>query len=510
VSWCASALAFALAFALPAIVSPSKSAAQPPPDSASAPAGPVIVEGLDPDGRLRLAVGRSRALICATRLRSAEHDGAAIAQGTADVASAIPVTPNSIMVTARKAGSTNLIIEDDLGRRQLVEVIVGVDLYVLQEQLKSLSPDASIDATDDNGSLVLRGHVPSLKIADQAAQIAGAYYSGKVVNLLEVSGGQQVMLQVKFAEVSRSVATNLGVNFGETDGKTYFANNVGNINPFSLSSASLFAADPLSAAGPGSAVQLFGNAAFGRSAFDYFISCLRTNQLMRTLAEPDLTAISGEQASFQVGGQIPIPVPQQSAGGGTGGAVITIQYENYGILLHFTPVVLGDGRIRLKIDPEVSDLDYAHGVTIGGFVVPGFTTRTVDTTVELADGQTFSIAGLLNNQVSATTNSIPGLGDLPVLGALFRSVQYQRNQTELVVMVTPRLVEAVNPDQVPTAPGENWRYPNEADLFIARDLGGPLPDGVTPPPPVKAAGPPPRFQGSYGFAPTDDTLVVER
>jgi Flp pilus assembly secretin CpaC len=117
-------------------------------------------------------------------------------------------------------------------------------------------------------------------------------------------------------------------------------------------------------------------------------------------------------------------------------------------LLHFTPVVLGDGRIRLKIDPEVSDLDYSHGVSIAGFTIPGFTTRTVDTTVELADGQTFTIAGLLSDQVTATSNTTPGLGDMPILGALFRSVQYQRNQTELVVMVTPRLVEGINPDQV--------------------------------------------------------------
>jgi pilus assembly protein CpaC len=332
-----------------------------------------------------------------------------------------------------------------------------------------------------------------------------------VANLLEVSGGQQVMLEVKFAEVSKSALSQLGVNFGYTDGKTFMGNNIDQINPFSVSGSDLFT-NALASAAPGNNIQLFGNIRFAKSAFDYFVNCLRQNQLMRTLAEPNLTTTSGEQASFQVGGQIPIPVPQQG-GSGTSGSVITIQYVNYGVLLHFTPVVLGDGRIRLKIDPEVSDLDYANGVSIGGFVVPGFTTRTVDTTVELADGQTFAIAGLLNNQVTATTNVTPGLGDIPVLGELFNSVSYQRNQTELVVMVTPHVVDALNPDQVTALPGEHWRYPSEADLFIWRDLGGEIPEktGAIPTsvPADKTMGPPPQFQGRYGFTPTADTNVVE-
>jgi pilus assembly protein CpaC len=477
-------------------------------ESATSPSGPVVTEGLDADGQLKLALNTSRLLVTATKLRSADNDGAALTEGSAEVASAVPVSPNSVLITAKKQGSTNLIIEDELGRRQFVEVIVDADLGALRQQLKELSPMADIQTTDDNGSLVLHGRVPNLRVADQATQIAAAYYGGpaKVINLLEVSGGQQVMLEVKFAEVSKTAMSSLGVNFAYTDGTTFIGNNIGQINPFTLSSADPFA-QALSTAAPGSDIQLFGNIKFNNSAFSYFINCLRENNLMRTLAEPNLTAISGETASFQVGGQIPIPVPQQGSGTGTsGGSTITIQYENYGVILHFTPVVLGDGRIRLKIDPEVSDLDYAHGVSIGGFTVPGFTTRTVDTTVELADGQTFTIAGLLNNQVTATTDTVPGLGDLPILGALFRSVQYQRNQTELVVMVTPRLVEAVNPDRVTAGPGEHWRYPTEADVFLSGDMGGELPAKAEP---AAAAGPAPQFHGQYGFAPTNDTLVVE-
>jgi pilus assembly protein CpaC len=473
-------------------------------------AGIVVIEGLDPDGSLTIPVNRSRVLVTAAPLKDAGHDGAAIMEGSPDIATVSPLSQTSILITAKKPGSTNLIIEDETGRRQLIELVVEADLQALRDQLKTLNPAADIEAGEVNGTIFLRGRVPTLQVADQAVQITAAYAgnAAKVTNLLEVSGGQQVMLEVKFAEVSKSVSTNLGVNFGYTDGKTFVGNNTAQINPFTLSSGDLFG-QAINSSVPGSAISYFGDIKFANSAFDYFIQCLRQNQLMRTLAEPNLTVISGEQANFQVGGQIPIPVPQQSSGGSGGGSVITIQYENYGVLLHFTPVVLGDGRIRLKIDPEVSDLDYAHGVSIAGFTIPGFTTRTVDTTVELADGQTFTIAGLLNNQVTATANITPGLGDLPILGSLFRSVQYQRNQTELVVMVTPRLVEGINPDQVVSAPGEHWRYPTEADLFLNRDLGGEevAKSAEAAGAPVKVAGPPPEFHGSYGFMPTADTFV---
>jgi pilus assembly protein CpaC len=495
-----------------AVADPAPSAvltAADAPDAVASSAPSVVTEGLDPDGELKLSVNRSRVLVTSARLRSADRDGAALTEGSPEVATLLPLSPNSVLVTAKKPGSTNLIIEDELGRRQLTQVIVEADLTSVRDQLKDLNPQGDIQASDDNGTIVLRGRVPNLKMADQAAQIAAAYAGGptKVANLLEVSGGQQVMLEVKFAEVSKSAMSQLGVNFGYTDGKTFFGNNAGGVNPFSINGADLFT-NTLASTVPGSNIQLFGNIKFAKSAFDYFLNCLRQNQLMRTLAEPNLTTTSGEQASFQVGGQIPIPVPQQG-GSGTSGSVITIQYVNYGVLLHFTPVVLGDGRIRLKIDPEVSDLDYAHGVSIGGFVVPGFTTRTVDTTVELADGQTFTIAGLLNNQVTATTNVTPGIGDIPILGELFNSVSYQRNQTELVVMVTPHVVDAVNPDQVTAVAGEHWRYPTEADLFIWRDLGGEVTAKPSVVPTNKTLGPPPQFHGRYGFTPTADTNVVE-
>jgi pilus assembly protein CpaC len=505
--------------AAPPLVYPAPVEPAPAAQASDSSGQAVIADGLSPDGRLILSVNRSQILISSARFRSAEQNGAAITEGSADIATITPLSPTSILVTGKKPGSTNLIVEDELNRRQVIDVVVEADLGTLRAQLKTLSPQAAIDADDDNGALVLRGHAPSLKVADQAAQVAAAYYGGaKVVNLLEISGGQQVMLEVKFAEVSKSAMSQLGVNFGYFDGTSFVGNNIGGVNPFGVATGVTSGpADPfeqaLAISAPGANIQLFGNLNFNKSVFDYFINCLRENQLMRTLAEPDLTAISGETASFQVGGEIPIPVPQPGAG--TSSAVITIQYHPYGVLLHFTPVVLGDGRIRLAIDPEVSNIDNSNAVTVSGFKIPAFTTRTVDTTVELADGQTFTIAGLLSNQASSTADLIPALGDVPILGALFRSVEYTRNQTELVVMVTPHLVEPVNPEQVTPAPGEHWRYPTEADLFLMRDLGGEAAGKSTASTADKtgaaasSAGPVPQFHGQYGFTPTADTHVVE-
>src|SRR5439155_487328 len=249
------------------------------------------------------------------------------------------------------------------------------------------------------------------------------------------------------------------------------------------------------------------------TAIDYFVTALRQNNLLRILAEPNLTAISGQEASFLAGGEFPVPVPQ--AGSGGGGTTITIDYREFGVRLRFVPIVLGDGKIRLKMTPEVSDLDFSSPLTIQGSKIPIVNKRTVTTTVELADGQTFAIAGLLNHNVNATRSATPGLGDLPVLGALFRSVRYERNETELLVLVTPRLVEPMNPSQVPPVPGENWRHPKELDLYLKSDLGSEPPAGkgrgATGPAATTPAGPTgmgggstggvPRYRGAYGFTP---------
>jgi pilus assembly protein CpaC len=464
-------------------------------DSVSIERAVLITEGLD-EGKLGLVMNKSAVLSTRTAYKR-------VSIGAPEIADVNPIGPNNILVTAKKPGTTQLIVWDDGDRSQVVDVAVSIDLAALQDQFKQQFPGSKIDVSMANGQVVLRGQAPSLLVAEQAAQIA-APYAPKVLNFIEISGGQQVMLQVRFAEVSRSANDQLGFNFGSTDGKSFFGNNIGQVSPLGTQAVGSNGAVALSIPSPNPAVTLFGTGAVGNSAFAYYIAALRENNLLRVLAEPNLTAISGQQASFLAGGSFPVPVTQ-GGGSGSGGTAITVEYRSFGVKLNFTPVVLGDGKIRLKVAPEVSDLDFTTAVRFNGFVIPGLTERKLETTIELREGQTFALAGLLNNSVSSTKDVTPVLGDLPVLGALFRSVRYQRKETELVVICTPRLVEAMNPAQVPLLPGEKWRHPSEAELFWNRDLGGPTGD------PKKAAaaghgtpsasGDAPRFKGEFGYTP---------
>jgi pilus assembly protein CpaC len=377
----------------------------------------------------------------------------------------------------------------------MIDVVVLTDLQTLKDQLRTLFPAAPVEAVSLNGAIVLRGRVPSTAVAEQAMQVA-APYGTKVLNLMEVAGIQQVMLQVRFAEVSRSASSALGVNMGYSDGASFAASNIGQVSPLGIKELKSESSG-LAVLSPNPSISLFGAAAVGDSTLAYFISALRQNNLLRILAEPNLIATSGQEASFLAGGEFPIPVTQS---GGNGGNSISIEYREFGVRLNFVPQVLGDGRIRLKVAPEVSDLDFTTSVRLNGFVVPGLSSRKVTTTIELGEGQTFAIAGLLNNNVTATKDVTPVLGDLPVLGALFRSVRYQRKETELVVLVTPRLVAGLNPGQVPPLPGEDWRHPSEPDLLLKGDIGGER--AKTGPTTAPSSGTrPPRYYGQHGFVP---------
>jgi len=444
-----------------------------------------------------------------------------------DVADVNPIGPQSVLITAKKAGTTQVIIWDDNDHSQVIDVNVSFNVRELQAQLKKLIPNTDIKIDTGGGAIALSGRVHNLEDAKQAVEVAGTYAT-KVHNFLEIGGGQQVMLQVRFAEVSRSATSQLGVNFGFSDGKGFGASNIGQINPFSVDSAGNLASQA-----PGAAVTVFGKGEFGNTALAAFVAALRQNNLLRTLAEPNVTAMSGQEASFLAGGEFPVPIPQ-SGGAGGGSSAITVEYREFGIRLHFTPVVLGDGKIRLKVMPEVSDLDFSSPISIQGFVMPIINKRTVQTTIELYEGQTFAIAGLLNSSTAASKDLTPGLGDLPFLGPLFRSVRYQRKETELLVLITPRIVSAMNPSQVPEVPGDNWRNPSENELFWEGDLGGPVGKKRTPttaptavastattqptanaqtvaaavtqtPAPTTPAAPPPRFEGPFGFQPVAQT-----
>jgi pilus assembly protein CpaC len=446
------------------------------------PSSDLITDGLT-DGKLTLSVNRTAVITTKSPIKR-------VVIGQPDVIRDNEIGANTILITALKAGTTQLIIWDDADRSQAVDVTVGFDLQALQDQYKTMFPSSQIKLATLNGSIAITGHVPNLEVAKEAASMAEPY--GKVLNFLEVSGGQQVQLAVKFAEVSRSATSQLGVNLGFTDGTSFAGSNIGQVNPLSIIPIG-DTGTALGISGPNAAVTLFGKGMIGATAFAYFVNALRENNLMRILAEPNLMAISGQEASFLAGGEFPIPVTQ--GGSGAGGTAVTVEYREFGVKLKMTPIVLGDGRIRLKVAPEVSDLDFTTAVRFNGFVVPGLTSRKVETVVELNEGQTFAIAGLLNNSITAEKDVTPLLGDVPVLGTLFRSVRYQRKETELVVLVTPQLVEAMNPDQVPSAPGEHWRDPNELELFLNQDLGGPVNDLRGP-----TTRPAPLYHGTHGYS----------
>jgi pilus assembly protein CpaC len=431
-------------------------------------------------GMIKLMLNKSTVIVTKTPFSR-------VSVGEPEVADVTPIGPTNLLVTAKKPGTTQIIVWDDNDQTQTIDIQVEFDVQALREQMKKTFPGVPIEVDSANGAVILRGTVPTLLMSEQAVLIAGPY-APKVVNTLEISGGQQVQLQVKFAEVSRTAINNLGVNFGFTDGVAVGGSNIGGAAPLSLTGTG---GAPTLGLSSGSGVSLFGAGAVGRTSFAYYIDALRENSLLRVLASPNLIAISGQQASFLAGGEFPIPVPQD----GEGGSAITITYKEYGVRLKFVPTVLGDGTIRLQVEPEVSDLDFANSVSVGGIPVPGLRTRRVSTTVKLADGQSFALAGLLNDTTFSRKQVTPLLGDIPILGALFRSSRYERRETELVVLVTPRLVAPMNPGEIPALPGEKWRSPREMQLYFKGDLGGPQ----TPDFAARPDGPPPVFMGEYGF-----------
>ena len=463
--------------------------AQTAPANRGAPSGrndgkPLVVGGLSEQNDIKLLVNKSVVLTTSRPYRR-------LSVGQPDIFEANAIGPTKILVTAKKAGSTQLIIWDEGDNSQMVDVLVQSDLRALRELYPTLFPSAKIDVVNNEGTIALTGHVPNLETAEQAATLANSY-GGKVLNLLEVAGGQQILLEVRFAEVSKQALSALGVNIAGIDSRGAFGASTVGLNQFTTVNG----ANGLSNLGevqPQSAITLFGRAFTGNTQIDAFVSALRQNNLGRILAEPNLVATSGQEASFLAGGEYPVPIAQGGAGA-SGNLAITVEFKEFGVRLNFVPVALGNGRIRLKVNPEVSELDFANSVTLSGLIIPGLKTRRVSTTVEVAEGQTFSLAGLMNQSVAANKNVTPLLGDLPVLGTLFRSVRYQRNETELVVLVTPRLAGSMKPGQVPLLPGERWRHPSEAELFLNQDLGGPVKE-------AQSNEPPRPFIGKYGLAP---------
>ena len=429
--------------------------------------------------------------------------------GNPAIADVLPLSNSSLYVLGKAPGTTSLTLYDRSNRLiAVLDVVVGPDVITLKRQLSELMPGNDVSARIANDSVVLEGTVSSALDADKATQIAETYAPGKVVNLLSIGSAQQVMLEVRFSEMKRSALKQIGVNWDimSDAGKLQGISGGGS----SLSSGTGTTSTTTTIGGvttttTGVAPAVFGHGAITDSFgiisrafrglgenFNVTLDALERKGAVTTLAEPTLIALSGETASFLAGGEFPVPTVQSggSGGGGQGGTgnAITVQWKPFGVSLAFTPTVLADGVINMVVAPEVSSIDPSASIVINNLTIPGLQTRRAKTVVEIRDGESFALAGLLRKDFQDTIRQVPFLGSLPIIGALFRSTGFQHEETELVIIVTPHLVRPV-PAGALKVPTDRVGPPNEADLLLNGRTDTAVPPAAAPF--VRPAPPPP-------------------
>jgi len=447
---------------------PAAPTAQPP---AQQPAIPAQVEHpsetsipprAEPTGAapLRVMVGKSLLINTSERLKRVSVTDPAIADIEV-------LTPTQILVHGRAAGEVSLLIWDEMERSRSFDLRVDVDVTAASEEERNVFPDEQIIVTPSRSAIVLSGHVSDESVAKRAEMIASAY-SKNVVNVLTFGpiGAQEVLLQVKFAEVDRSATTQLGLNIfttgaGHTVG-TVTTGQFGGFGPQNITTPAGSSGNISSNETIGDVLNMFlFNADIHLGAV---IKALQQKNLLQILAEPNLIAVNGKEASFLAGGEFPFPIVQP----GQGFTAVTIQFKEFGVKLRFKPVIMPNGNIHLNVTPEVSTLDFANALTISGFTVPALSTRRAETEFELQDGQSFVIAGLMDNRVTNIANKFPGLGDLPILGTFFRSKSLQKSDAELMVLCT---VRKISPNaQSPPGPKDPLPFLNN-DKFDGKPAG---------------------------------------
>jgi len=360
-----------------------------------------------------------------------------------EIAEAVMVRPDQVLVNGKAFGQVNFIAWEKSDSKFIVfDVFVRANLSLIDSQIRALFPRDDIRLSQANGSVVLSGTVTDLATVTQADSVVQAA-GFKTVNMLAspVKNASQIQLQIRVAEVSRNKLRELGSTW-DYQGSPGAGGFVSGGGPGALSAVT----NGLMQSTFASALNVFlmgGNAST-------MIRAMQTNGALRALAEPNLIAMDGQTASFLAGGEFPIPIIQ---GGGSGGNAVTIQFKEYGVRLNFKPTIIDEDHIRLELEPEVSTIDFANGVRFQGFVIPALRTRRARTGIELRDGQSFALAGLLDNSESRSLSKVPILGDVPILGNLFKSTQFQKQETELVFIVTADLVKPVNRDDLPNLRG---------------------------------------------------------
>ena len=414
---------------------------------------------------IKIGVGRSEVV-------EAPWPLARVAVAEPEVADIEVLSPTRLLVIGHKIGATDLFLWNQQDESWSAQISVGVDLSSLQAELAAIFPGSSLSLVLTQDVLVVTG---SLRRSEQAAQLLAILdaYGVKYVDGTSVAGVHQVLLQVRLAEVSRDAIRALGINSVYAGNDFFGAVRIGSSGggPINASLPFVFAESEL-----GAGVSLVTG--FPNADLVLFFEAIAENQYARILAEPSLIALSGEKASFLAGGEFPIPIVQGSSAGG--GSSITIEYKEFGVKLNFEPFVLGDDTIRLHVAPEVSELSDFGAVIIEGFRIPSVLTRRAETTLELKSGQSFAMAGLLKQTNAGRSARVPFLGDLPVIGPLFRSVRYTQGETEMLVMVTASLVEPLSWSDARPMPGDLHEAPNDWELYMNGQIEAPVP-ALAPP-----------------------------
>jgi pilus assembly protein CpaC len=432
---------------------------------------------------LHVLVGRSLLITSPTRIKR-------LSIADPNIADAIIISPTQIMVNGKSPGGVSLVLWNDADQSQPLELLVDLDILGLSQKIHEVFPQEAVKVEAIKDVVVVSGHISSKVVADRILAIVSAAVP-KVVNMMEVPvppAAGEILLEVKFAEVNRTALKQIGANLFSENPKLIGSTTTGQYGPPSLST--IPSATPSTSTSGSSSGTNTTTSSGSTVAPDFTLSnllniflfrsdvnvgltiqALQQESLLEMLAEPNLLTETGKEASFLAGGEFPFPVVQ----GGAAGSVptVTIQFREYGVRLTFTPTLTEGNRIHLHVRPEVSSLDFTNAVTLSGFFIPALSTRRVDAEMELADGQSFGIAGLVDDQVTEIINKMPVLGDLPVLGQLFRSKSFQKSKDELVVVVTPHIVHPLEAGHEPKLPKNPVPLMSDPDFDKHLDGTGP-------------------------------------
>jgi pilus assembly protein CpaC len=404
--------------------------------------------------KLELTSGKSKVLDLPVAIKRASL-------ANPEVADTVVLSPTQLYLTGKTTGITNLTLWNESGKMiSMYDVVITPDLSRLKEDLhKTLPEEKGILVTSSHDHITLSGTASNANSLSRALSSAEAYAPKKVINSMQIGGVQQVMLEVRVAEMNRELIKRLGINFSVIGPDAFGVSLLGG-----LTSLVAFT-NPAVGAGAATVTTGVSQAITGVFGFDTgslswtgFIDALKEQNLVKVLAKPTLVALNGQEAAFLAGGEFPIPVPQAFG-------LVTIQFKKFGVGLVFTPNIMNSKHISLNVAPEVSELDFSNALRTQGFTIPAITTRRATTTIELADGQSFAIGGLMRDNVRESVKKVPFLGEIPILGALFRSSSFQKNETELLIIVTPHLVKPLDMT-AQTLPTDYYVEPNDFEFYF--------------------------------------------